>query len=310
MDVWRIIDWTCVYLYFPFYLLYFHDGDINRAFIYACYRGVLRRKPDPEGFLYFYEKIQKKQIGKKGLFKILYESNEYTEREKLDWANIPDHLHHSRVLAVRKLPKVRRILDLGGANSTDPRGSLYQMGYTSFHEIIIIDWPPDDRFFKTEIGREEVEGEWMEISGKKIKYYHKNMLDLSDIADDSIDMVWSGQSVEHITREEFEKLLEDMKRVLKRDAYFCFDTPNRLITEIQYPDKWINPDHKYEYTPDELREVLEKHNYSIIKEIGERPLPDIFASGVWNDRDLIKRPYVSDNLNVSYFQCFITQVRH
>ncbi|GIR49740.1 MAG: hypothetical protein CM15mP58_18370 [Burkholderiaceae bacterium] len=62
---------------------------------------------------------------------------------------------------------------------------------------------------------------------------------------------------------------------MNENGKFIFDTPNRLITSIQ-SDSFIDPDHKIEYTPDQLESILRKHNFSISDSWGLLPMPMTF----------------------------------
>jgi predicted SAM-dependent methyltransferase len=75
------------------------------------------------------------------------------------------------------------------------------------------------------------------------------MTDLSDIKDNSIDLVVSGQSFEHVAPADGELVLGEVHRVLTPSGLLALDTPNRALTRIQMreeEEKWANPDHKIE----------------------------------------------------------------
>ena len=76
-----------------------------------------------------------------------------------------------------------------------------------------------------------------------------------------------GQTIEHIVPESLPDILDWISDHLNENGKFIFDTPNRLITSIQ-SDSFIDPDHKIEYTPDQLESILRKHNFSISRFLG------------------------------------------
>ena len=80
---------------------------------------------------------------------------------------------------------------VGGAN-----GTLYDLGYPhTFDEMIVIDLPPEDRC-------EMYQGMRLESRGTNqgpISTLYTNMTDLSPIRSASIDLVWMGQVIEHIS---------------------------------------------------------------------------------------------------------------
>lgn len=67
----------------------------------------------------------------------------------------------------------------------------------------------------------------------------------------AFDTVVSTEFVEHITREELEPLLAEIKKAMRTDAVFIGSTPNK-----KYPT--TNPFHLYEYTLDEISEIFKK----------------------------------------------------
>lgn len=83
--------------------------------------------------------------------------------------------------------------------------------------------------------------------------------DLSGIGAESVDIVISGQNIEHLLPDEIDKFILEAWRVLKPGGRFVMDSPNRLVTAAL---KWIHPEHFVEFTPDEIREVLELSGFS------------------------------------------------
>jgi 2-polyprenyl-3-methyl-5-hydroxy-6-metoxy-1,4-benzoquinol methylase len=66
------------------------------------------------------------------------------------------------------------------------------------------------------------------------------------------DVIVSTEFIEHITREELEPFIAEVKRLLKPEGIFIGSTPNKWLPTT-------NPFHLYEYTLEELREIFEKH---------------------------------------------------
>lgn len=139
---------------------------------------------------------------------------------------INDHLniiHATRCAMVRYLlPQGEIILDLGGANCP-----LYKMGYAyKFKRLILIDLPPEERQFYKEI---VIDNE-CELGEVIVRY--ADMTNLAGIEDSSINFVWSGQSIEHVSQDLGKRMCKEAFRVLRKGGSFCLDTPNRLITQI------------------------------------------------------------------------------
>jgi SAM-dependent methyltransferase len=81
------------------------------------------------------------------------------------------------------------------------------------------------------------------------------MVDLTDYPDDSVDLVYSGQSIEHVPPDVAGKVLSEVYRVLRPGGYLGIDTPNARVTRLQQPE-FIDPDHEHEYTDAEMRALL------------------------------------------------------
>ena len=88
----------------------------------------------------------------------------------------------------------------------------------------------------------------------------------------SFDIVTSTEVLEHFV--EGEMFIEEVYRVLKDGGFFILTTPNRLrftawIRNLKYIRNDIvpgpNPEHLREYTPKELRKILEFAGFDLIK---------------------------------------------
>lgn len=66
------------------------------------------------------------------------------------------------------------------------------------------------------------------------------------------DTIVSTEFIEHIEKDQFEPLLEQIKEVMHADSVFLGSTPNKVSPTT-------NPYHLYEYTLQELKEILQKH---------------------------------------------------
>jgi SAM-dependent methyltransferase len=238
------------------------------------------------------------------LFKFLFEGFNFgtavLEAEK----NILDlHLyliHLARIkLVARKLPASRFILDIGGVNSF-----LIDMGYRyNFDVMNVIDLPPDERheMYKS-----------IELKGRitkqgPINVMYGNITNLSAFNDYSYDLIWAGQIIEHITREDAQKAYQEIRRVLKPTGFFCFDTPNRLLTEIHTVDVGgglIHPEHKIEYYPDDLKKDLLAAGFRIIEELGVCHMPESYQTKKFNYTDFLYGNTFSDDINASYIQYY------
>ena len=123
------------------------------------------------------------------------------------------------------------------------------LGYPyDFDELVVVDLPPDDRhplYHSERFGTGDTER-------GQVRYEYRSMADLSFADDASVDLVYSGQSIEHVTEADGETVLKEAFRILRPGGYMAIDTPNGRVCRLQQP-AFIDPDHKVEYTLDELR---------------------------------------------------------
>jgi SAM-dependent methyltransferase len=182
--------------------------------------------------------------------------------------------HHARVTLVKEnLPHAGRILDLGGACFHDRRGALLTMGYPHKpSEIVIVDQPPAARRVERSSLNQE-SAPFLTESGIKIKYVYGDLCNLQQFSAETFDMVWCGQSIEHIPKEKVNPLLFDLGRVLRRGGRLCLDTPNRKLTSLLSPHSYIHPEHFYEYEPSELQSMIQSAGFTVVDLFAISPLP-------------------------------------
>src|ERR1019366_5555560 len=148
-------------------------------------------------------------------------SSEYRTLVPVGPANLHSSLHFSRCEFIVGLPPAQRIVDLGGGHTTDARGALVLLGYPyDFEELVVVDLPPDDRH---PLYRSERFG-GLEIEQGTVRYEYRSMADLSFADDASVDLVYSGQSIEHVTEADGDTVLEEAFRILRPGGYMAIDT--------------------------------------------------------------------------------------
>ncbi len=208
--------------------------------------------------------------------------------------------HEARLQLVSKeLPPAKLILDLGGASGSNPSGSLLIMGYPYQPERIdIVDLPSNERFFKSssvnDINCHRTP------QGTQVYYHYISMTNLGTFTDGSFDLVWSGQSIEHITQTEANVVIQEVYRILKPGGYFCLDTPNRQMTLLQVRQGFVHPEHKVEYVPKELMDQLIEMGFVIVEQKAVSPMPISYRVQRFNRLELIHSDLLGDNPNVGY----------
>ena len=213
-----------------------------------------------------------------------------------------DHLniiHEARINMVKSfLPAGKIILDLGGANCP-----LYKMGYThKFEKLTLIDLPPDQRhdFYKDILIDDNCP-----LGEVFVRY--TDMTTLEGVEDSSVDLVWSGQSIEHVPELDGSRMCQEAFRVLKKGGSFCLDTPNGIITKLHAAtvgNEFIHPEHYIEYSPNKLKNILQESGFTIKQMLGICEMPKTAKTGVFHYEDFIEADQFSENVNESYIQFF------
>jgi len=139
------------------------------------------------------------------------------------------------------------------------------MGYPyAFDELIVVDLPPDDR---NELYKESVARNIIQTELGPVQYRYHSMSDLTGYADESFDLVYSGQSIEHVPVQEAGRVLTSAARILRRGGYLALDTPNARVCRLQQPE-FIDPDHDHEYTHAEMMEMLGSAGFEVLEAKG------------------------------------------
>jgi SAM-dependent methyltransferase len=106
--------------------------------------------------------------------------------------------------------------------------------------------------------------------------YAEDILKNDELRDQKFDMIYMGQVVEHIYEDKLPSVLNWIKDHLADGGKFVFDTPNRLITRFETgDDRYIDPDHKREYTPVAFASLLNDAGFEIVRQWGILEMPNV-----------------------------------
>ena len=229
-----------------------------------AYDVVLRRQPRAEDVAHYLALLGSGTLSPYGLVEMLTFSAEW--RFDVRWAKLAPSLHMSRCEFVQSLPAARRILDLGGTALGLREGALVTMGYPyRFDELVIVDLPSAER---NETYRDSgTERAQVETRLGRVRYRYHSMTDLSGLEPGSFDLVYSGQSIEHVPVSEADTVLREVFRMLRPGGYLALDTPNARVTRLQQVE-FIDPDHDHEYTHDEMAAKLMAAGLQIVEAKG------------------------------------------
>ena len=244
------------------------------------------REPDPEGTRYFLENLASGGLKITEVPPAIRGSEEFQNFVRFSGSMLGFSIHAGRSQFIKRLPKASRIVDLGGTHLARPEGAMYWLGYPyEFSELTIIDLYPDDRhaLYKAGLNPERVETDL-----GPVRYRYHSMTDLSAFGDSSIDLVYSGQSIEQVTPDDGQLVLKGVFRILRPGGHIAIDTPNGRVTPIQQ-EAFIDSDHEVEYTYPELRELLTGAGFEIASAQGLNLAQRSVATGEF-DTDEVAGP--------------------
>jgi SAM-dependent methyltransferase len=213
-------------------------------------------------------------------------------------------LHRARMLWVQQLPPAKTILDIGGSSPNVPEGALIEMGYPHRPEkLIIFDKPPHEQYWGTP---NYSQANTLIRPWGQVQYMHgyaEDILQNDELRDQKFDMIYMGQVVEHIYEDKLPRVLTWIKDHLADGGKFVFDTPNRLITRFETGEgRYIDPDHKREYTPEVLLALLTTVGFFVTQQWGILDMPNVIATASYGIKDFYSGEALSSSPTNAY--CF------
>jgi SAM-dependent methyltransferase len=274
-----------------------------REAVRMAYNVLLRREPDEPAWTEQADAMAAGLLPHADLVDRIRCSSEYRTQVPILPTQLHPSLHASRSEFIIGLPPARRIVDLGGGSTWDARGALVGLGYPyDFDELVIVDLPPDDRhpLYQTErFGTNETDR-------GLVRYEYRSMSDLAFADESTVDLVYSGQSIEHVTEDEGDIVLKESFRVLKPGGFMAIDTPNGLVCRLQQAS-FIDPDHKVEYTLEELRDKATSAGFTVLTERGLNWGGPAVARGVFDAASLAANRGIYYDAAGSYLLALLIQ---
>jgi SAM-dependent methyltransferase len=244
-----------------------------------AFNTVLQREPDDVGLAHYVRELR--TMPRPRMLEIMRWSEE-------SWFNVRvtdllNSLHVSRCEFVRGLPRARRILDLGGTHQSNRDGAFVHLGYPyPFERLILVDLPIEERH---QIYQLSEEAEVVQTHLGPVEYAYHSMADLSRYDDGSFDLVYSGQTIEHVSPADCDLTLAETFRVLAPGGWFAVDTPNDTVCRLQTPE-FINDDHQVEYTHAEFSAKLERAGFEIVEAKGLNYLGHPASAGGFDEAEV------------------------
>ena len=108
-----------------------------------------------------------------------------------------------------------------------------------------------------------------------VQWIQNSVANMTDVASGSVDLLISGQNIEHLYYDDLIGFLRESNRVVGADGYLCIDSPNRAVTqELSY----VQPQHILELSVPDAIDLVEAAGFTV---------KDVF--GIWNCADGLKR---------------------
>lgn len=257
------------------------DALDDENYVVGAYHYLLAMRPDDGGLRNYVEHLRSGTLTRETMLAEMRGLDDWWLQRILD-PHIS--LHLSRELWVQQAPRAARIVDLGGTDQSSDHGALVTLGYPyRFEQLTIVDLPPEERHDLYGAVHQNVTSPL-----GPVEYVHGSMTDLSFVDDASVDLVFSGQSIEHVTAEEGDVVFQEAMRVLRPGGHLVLDTPNRAATRLQLGESFSNPDHKVEYTHAELSAKLERAGFVVEVARGLNLLPETFETGVYSTEEMAR----------------------
>lgn len=263
------------------------------------YQMLLRREPDAAGAKWVMEQFESGGFDRYGFLDWLRGTGDFVS---LGSTRLGGTIHTSRCQFVRSLPPAARILDLGGTDLGHAEGAFVSMGYPyDFTELVVVDLPPDDRH---PIYQRTANEGTVQTARGPVRYEYHSMTDLSRYDTAGFDLVYSGQTFEHVTEAEGDEVLRQVRRVLRPGGVFALDTPNATVCRLQQ-EAFIDPDHEVEYTRAELDRKLTAGGFDIEATWGLVFGGDAVLSGSFSDLDAARHEGLFADVEHCYLLAYV-----
>jgi predicted SAM-dependent methyltransferase len=280
----------------------------NAQFVDLAYQVVLGRHAEPRAIKHHSDYLE---TGKMTRLRFVGHLSRTEEHREASWDGYEFWavMGRARMLVASMLPKADVIVDLGGSCQNRPEGALVFYGYPyRFKSLTIVELPREQRHEEYADICGDYQGTVLTKKGP-VSYVYSSMTDLSAIEDATVDLVYSGQSIEHVTREEAITVFREVRRVLKAGGYFCFDTPNRNISKLGHANKFIVDDHKYEYTHTEIVALIEASGFAVCEAKGLVLMSRSVEEGWINHCEAIGRDRLYDDIENCFLLYYKTRKR-
>ncbi len=161
--------------------------------------------------------------------------------------DVNELLHHQRSAHVSRIPRGDTLLSAGCA------GAWYFEWIEKYYGAV-------DRHIGLEFYMPKPD-----TLPENVEWIANTVGDMCDVPDDSVDVIFSGQNLEHLWLRDMVAFFCEASRVLRDGGHLVMDSPNRTQTEALC---WPHPEHTAELTVDEAVQAFELAGFEITKKVG------------------------------------------
>jgi SAM-dependent methyltransferase len=267
-----------------------------------AYNMILDREPDPVGGDEYTARLADGGLSRHGVAEALIHSEE--SRRRVPIRDVLLSMHVSRCEFVAGLPRASRILDLGGTHQGYADGALVHLGYPyPFERLVVVDLPVEERH---EIYRGGSAGGTVQSELGPVEFAFHSMADLGRYAGGSFDLVYSGQSIEHVSEADGDAVVREAFRVLAPGGWFCLDTPNGPVWRLRSAEL-MNDDHEVEYGADELVAKLSAGGFEVTECKGLNLMRRGVAAGEFDETEASANPGVYASVDDCLLLAFVAR---
>jgi SAM-dependent methyltransferase len=266
------------------------------------YQVMLHRDPDAVGLQTYVGEIYNGHMTRYDVAQAVRGSEEFQCDVRFTGRTFGHSIHAGRCQFIRSLPRGRRIVDLGGTHLHRDIGAMVAMGYPyPFDELVIVDLPSGERhaiYQGLDANRD------VSTPRGLVRYRYHSMTDLSAFDDGSVDLVYAGQSIEHVVPEDGATVLKEVYRILRPGGHLALDTPNAAVTRVQQ-DAFIDPDHKVEYTHPQLAAALIGAGFEVVEAKGLNYAGKSVATGRFDVDEVAGNSGMYAPIEDCYILCYV-----
>lgn len=272
------------------------------SIVELAYLLLLRRPLEPAGRGYWHSAIEQQRFSVDIVIDSILNSPEYFMLRKTP---LHEMAHRARLAWCASLDAYDTILDIGGSSPNIDAGALIELGYPHRPKnLVIFDLPEEQQYWGKPRFPQDRD---YEFAWGRLHYVHgraEEIDEVEELRNLKFDCIFMGQVIEHILPEKLPSVIRWIAAHLSERSRFIFDTPNRIVTRVQSPDRYIDSDHKYEYSSDELRRIMVDNNLQVVKQTGLLGMPSTAATQTFNPLEVFEHDLINDMPDSSYLFAF------